>query len=102
MLKYCYKLKEIKGINNFKTNKVTDMNAMFQSCFELERLDLSTFDTSNVTNMSYMFKDCNNLLYLNLSNFSINWEKEEMLSFNHKCEFKNNNKDLLDLYNLSK
>ena len=29
MFNKCYKLKEIKGINKFITNKVTDMKAMF-------------------------------------------------------------------------
>ena len=28
----CFKLKEIKGINKFNTNKVTNMSAMFQQC----------------------------------------------------------------------
>ena len=92
----CYELKEIKGINNFITNKVTNMRSMFEFCNELESLDLSNFDTSNVTNMENlfhkcrklkeikginnfntknvtnmraMFRDCNVLKYLNLSNF---------------------------------
>ena len=36
MFNNCHKLKEIKGINKFITNKVTAMNSMFQSCHELE------------------------------------------------------------------
>ena len=55
MFNECHKLKEIKGINKFNTNKVTDMNTMFQLCKELEYLDLSNFDTSKVTDMSWMF-----------------------------------------------
>ena len=47
----CNNLKEIKGLNNFITNKVTDIQSMFQSCFKLEYIDLSNFDTSNVTIM---------------------------------------------------
>ena len=42
-------LKEIKLGDNFKTNKVTTMLAMFASCSSLKRVDLSNFDTSNVT-----------------------------------------------------
>ena len=34
---------------------------MFQKCYELEYIDLSSFDTSNVTNMSWMFNQCNKL-----------------------------------------
>ena len=51
----CKKLKEIKGINKFNTNKVTNMIAMFQNCKEFEYLDLFNFTTSNVTDMSFMF-----------------------------------------------
>ena len=35
MFNECYKLKEIKGINNFNTSKVNDICAMFQCCSEL-------------------------------------------------------------------
>ena len=61
MFNNCNKLKEIKGINNFVTNKVVDMSGLFQLCKELEYLDLSNFDTSNVTNMRYMFGACHKL-----------------------------------------
>ena len=100
----CHKLKEIKGINKFITNKVTDMCAMFGECSELEYLDLSNFDTSNVTNMEYMFEECNKLKYLNLLNFTVNCKTEKMLSFKQKdkCIFITNNKDLLKLYNSTK
>ena len=57
----CQKLKEIKGINNFKTSKVTNMKGMFFACISLESLDLSNFDTSNVTNMNVMLNFCLNL-----------------------------------------
>ena len=39
------KLKKIKGINQFKTDKVTNMITTFQGCTELETLDLSNFNT---------------------------------------------------------
>jgi len=61
MFNECHKLKEIKGIENFNTNNVTDMNGMFQGCKELESLNLSNFDTSKVNNMQCMFNDCNKL-----------------------------------------
>ena len=32
----CYKLKEIKGINNFNTYNVTNMSGMFKDCTELK------------------------------------------------------------------
>ena len=61
MFNRCNILKEIKGINKIKTNKVTDMEGMFQSCRELEYLDLSNFDSSNVTKMGFMFNKCSKL-----------------------------------------
>ena len=101
MFNECHKLKEIKGINKFNTNKVTDMQIMFQQCKELEILDLSDFGASKVTDMSWMFNECNKLKYLNLLNFSINCDIENMLTFDSKknCQFITNNKDLLNLYN---
>ena len=61
MFNECHKLKEINGINNFNTSKVTKMTTMFQECYELEYLDLSNFDTYNVTDMEAMFNNCNKL-----------------------------------------
>ena len=44
MFNNCNKLKEIKGINNFITNKVEIMDSVFVLCSELEYLDLSNWD----------------------------------------------------------
>ena len=95
----CHKLKEIKGINKFITNKVISMRTMFQKCYELQYLDLTNFNTFNVTDMSFMFFGCNKLKYLNVSNFIINCETEDMLSFDKKeCKFIANDKKLIQLY----
>lgn len=48
---------------------VTSAKSMFQNCYELTTLDLSSFDTSNVTTMDGMFYNCNELTTLNLSGF---------------------------------
>ena len=45
------------------------MSEMFESCYELEYLDLSNFDVSNVTNMDRMFADCRKLKHLKLNLF---------------------------------
>lgn len=52
---YYSTLKEIKGLNNFNTSKVTDMSEMFRGLINLTELDLSSFDTSSVVNMAGMF-----------------------------------------------
>ena len=100
MFNGCNKLKEIKGINQFKTNNVTDFRVMFQECYKLSYLDLSNFNTSKVTDMSFMFNECNKMKYLNLLNFTINCDTELMLNFENKknCQFITNNNDLLKLY----
>ena len=87
MLNECHKLKEIKGINKFITNKVTNMREMFQLCGELESLDLSNFNTENITDMEFMFNECNKLEFLNLLNFSINCETKNMLSFKSNYKY---------------
>jgi surface protein len=54
------------------------MNDMFDSCSNLEELDLSNFDTSNVTtSMGRMFGGCNKLEKLNMSG----WNFSKMGSF---------------------
>ena len=57
----CHKLKEIKGINNFKTNNISSLKGMFYECYELEFLDLSNFSTEKVIAMDYMFHNCKKL-----------------------------------------
>lgn len=62
------KLKEI-NISNFNTNSLLNMGSMFNSCSGLETLDLSNFDTSKVTNMYGTFYNCQNLVVIDLSSF---------------------------------
>ena len=115
MFNECHKLKEIKGINNFNTSKVTNMRIMFQGCNELEYLDLykfntsevkdmgwmfnechklkeikgiNNFNTSEVTNMSAMFQECYELEYLNLSNFNTHNVTDMEAMFNNCHELK--------------
>ena len=99
----CSKLKEIKGLNQLKTNKVVSMEGIFYQCYELEYLDLSNWDTTNVTNMNYMFYECNKLKYLNLLNFSVNCSNKDMLIFDklNNLEFITNRLDLWKLYDQS-
>ena len=60
---------KIENIQNINTSITTDMREMFQHCWKLEELDLSTFDTSNATDMTNMFYNCRKLLKVNLSTF---------------------------------
>ena len=63
------RLETIVGIEYLNTDKVTTMTAMFNHCYKLQTLDLSTFNTSNVTNMGLMFYYCSNLTELDIRNF---------------------------------
>ena len=67
---YCDKLTTITNLDKLKTDNVTDMSDMFNSCAKLESIDIAEFSTSNVENFSGMFSSCNKLTALNLSNFN--------------------------------
>ena len=56
-----YSLKTINNIENLKTEGVTNMRNMFNTCAELQSLDLSSFNTASVTFMGDMFGNCSNL-----------------------------------------
>ena len=55
---------------NFKTDNVTTMEAMFQYCSKLTNIDVSDCNTSKVTNMNYMFLGCSALTNMDLSNWN--------------------------------
>ena len=46
------------NLQNFNTQKVTDMCQMFYGCSALTSLNLKSFNTQNVTNMRGMFSGC--------------------------------------------
>ena len=55
------------GLNNLKTDNVTDMSYMFYSC-KAKNIDVSGFNTEKVTTMEKMFDDCDAMV-LDVSNF---------------------------------
>ena len=71
----CNALTSISGMENLKTDSVTSMNMMFNSCYNLTSIDVKGFNTENVTDMLGMFLACQNLTSLDLSSF--NTEKVE-------------------------
>ena len=59
MFSKCSGLKNLK-LNNFNTEKVTNMKYMFSFCSSLEKLKFGeNFNTEKVTDMEYMFYKCN-------------------------------------------
>ena len=81
---------------NFKTNNVTDMRAMFGNCGNLTEVDVSGFDTSNVTDMHDMFSGCQSITYVNISNFNTS-KVTDMAGMFFNC----NNIDNLDFANFN-
>ena len=69
MFNSSYNLVKI-DLSSFDTQNVTNMSQMFSSCPNLVKIDLSSFDTQNVTNMSQMFSCCRNLIKIYLSSFN--------------------------------
>ena len=65
----CRNLYNITGIENLKTDNVTNMGSMFSGCYSLTSLDVSNFKTDNVTNMNSMFGGCSSLTSLDLNKF---------------------------------
>ena len=61
----CSSLKEL-NLNNFNTNKVSDMSLMFYGCSSLKELNINNFNTDNVADMAYMFYLCSNKLTMKI------------------------------------
>ena len=68
----------------FNTEKIVDMNYMFDTCQNLTSIDLSVFNTRNVLDMGGMFSECTSLISVDLSNFNTE-HVEDMNSFFYKC-----------------
>ena len=66
----CTSLTTITGLENLKTDNVTNMSCMFYECYELTSLDLNGFNTSMVTDMGGMFYGCSGLTSLDVSGFN--------------------------------
>ena len=60
MFNECYNLKSI-DLSSLNTSNVNNMSSMLYRCKSLESIDLSSFNTNNVTNMSCMFIGCSSL-----------------------------------------
>jgi len=69
--------------NCVNTENVIDMANMFNDCYALTSLDLSSFNTERVINMFYMFQDCSSLTSLNVSSFNTSKVKFMNYMFNN-------------------
>ena len=71
----CNNLEEVI-MGNLDTSSVTNMAGMFQNT-KITSLDLSGINSNKVTDMNNMFNSCRNLKYLNLRNFKFSNLKNE-------------------------
>ena len=85
--------KEIIGLENFNTSKVTNMANLFAGS-GITAVNLSNFETSLVTDMSGMFSECNNLTSIDVSSFDTSSVKNMSQMFARSSEL---NKTLNEL-----
>lgn len=73
----CKKLTEINNFDSLKTNGITTISNMFNSCSGFTRIDISHFDCSLVKDTNYAFESCRNLEELlipdNLGELCTSW-----------------------------
>ncbi len=64
-------LKDISGLADWNTSKVTNMSGMFNNTKSLpDALAIKNWDTSNVTDMSYLFSNDTSLMFIDVSNWN--------------------------------
>ena len=63
-----YDCKSLTNINlsNFNTQKVINMEYLFNGCSSLTNINLSNFNNQNLTNMGFMFSGCSSLTKNNI------------------------------------
>lgn len=69
MFQSCTNLQSL-DLHNIDTSNVTDMGSAFSGCTGLTTIDLSSFDTSKVTSMRAMFSGCTGLTALDVTGFN--------------------------------
>lgn len=57
----------VLDLTNLNTQNVTNMNAMFKDCNNINEADISNIEMSSVTDASNMFSGCNNLTKLTMT-----------------------------------
>ena len=81
----CPNLTTIEGIEYLNTEKVMNMNSMFDRCSALTSLDLTNFNTAKVTDMSYMFMGCSALTTIFVSDKFVTDQVTSSDNMFHMC-----------------
>ena len=64
-------MESVEGLENLRTEKVTDVHDMFLGCRSLKEVDVTPLITPKVKNFSRMFFECASLKELNVDGFDI-------------------------------
>ena len=64
-------MESVEGLENLRTEKVTDVHDMFLGCRSLKEVDVTPLITSKVKNFRRMFFECASLKELNVDGFDI-------------------------------
>ena len=75
MFDSCYSLKTIKNIEKIKTNNCKYLNGMFNKCFSLNQIDISSWSFNNVIKVDGMFEECENLKTIKVNKSNIDYIK---------------------------
>lgn len=79
----CNSLEEVKGLENWKTPKLTNISYMFNTCSKIKKVDFSSFDSTNITSSTETFNNCSNLVALIINNPNVfNMPNVNMLAGN--------------------
>ena len=69
MFAYCNEL-EYLDLSNFNTSKVIDKSYMFYKCYKLKEIKgIYNFRIADMTDLTKMFDECNDLEYISYSTF---------------------------------
>ena len=74
----CYSLQDI-DVSSWDTSSVANMSYMFNQCYSLQNIDVSGWDTSSVTSMGGMFSQCHSLQGIDVNN----WDTGSVISMNY-------------------
>lgn len=64
------KLTSIVGIENINTSYTSSIGSMFQGCYSLESIDISSWNKSNISNAQYAFANCPGIKNADISNWN--------------------------------
>lgn len=66
----CFSIEDLSGVKNFVVDNVTQLVSIFSGCEKIKKLDLSSWNVSKVTTLENIFNGCKNLKQLNITGWT--------------------------------